>query len=432
MHLGVDRDGASVRLPLAALLRHVLVLGASGSGKTVACKVLVEEAVRAGIPVIAIDPQGDIASLAEIGDVDTALAQGVPGQTMLDWYDGTDVKIWTPASTMGIPLSITPNMVVPKGAREEDRIRALGAIAANLADIAGYTRKADEIAAALAIVLEYADSHRLLIETLSDVAAFLSDPPRLLREQLDPILSAAARASLAKRLRVKLVGAQRLLFSLGKPIDVDALLGFEPGGSRDQGKVRVSVVYLNTLASPEEKELFIGALCNSVYAWMLANPSTSPQAMFYLDEAAPYLPPVRKPACKDSLMLLLRQARKFGVGCVIGSQSPGDLDYKAVGQIGTALVGRMRTHQEARKVEPLLAGMGVSADGVIDRLPGLRPGKFLLSSPDNFGQVQELQTRWLVSGHRVLTARDVAELTDEQERRRLGHSSAQTFALVGV
>lgn len=421
MEIGTNKEGLPVVLSVQSMLRHAVVLGASGSGKTVACKVLVEEAVRNGIPVIAIDPQGDLASLAELGNPGLAQSKGVSRKTCREWRTKADVKIWTPASTLGIPLSISPKTDVPRGIREEDRIRAFGAIANNLADITGQTRKSEELAAAFAMVLEYADEHELLIENLTDFANFLADPPRALRERLDTLVTEAVRKSAERAFRVKMLGAQRLLFSLGRPINIERLLGFEPGGARDRGKVRVSVIYLNTLASPEEKEVFLGAICNAMYTWMLAHPSQKPQALFYIDEAAPYLPPVRKPACKASLMLLLRQARKYGVSCLLATQSPGDLDYKALGQIGTWMLGRMRTPQEAAKVEPALSAQpGVDSQAIIDRLPSFGVGEFIISSPDNYPEPEECQVRWLVSNHRTVNESGLEELVSAADRERLG------------
>jgi hypothetical protein len=406
MELGKKEDGSPLIISVESLLRHVVVLGASGSGKTVCCKVMVEEAVRKGIPIIAIDPQGDIASLAEIGDADVAIAKGVPGQTMLDWYDKADVKIWTPASTLGIPLSISPNTDIPEGAREEDRIRAFGALALSLTEMIGAGRKAEEMAAAFAMILEYADKHRLLIGGLGDFADFLEDPPRPLREDLDFVVNAKSRESAAKAFR-------------GQPINVPALLGLD--GHGEVGKTRVSVVYLNTLANAEEKEMFIGVLCNAVYTWMLSNPSPTPQALFYIDEVAPYIPPVKKPACKDSLMLLLRQARKYGVSMILATQSPGDLDYKALGQIGTWMIGRMRSPQEAYKIHPALSAQpNVDADAICDRLPSFDQGQFVVTSPDNFPDPEEFRVRWLVSAHRTVAENGVEDLVSASDRERLG------------
>lgn len=421
IHLGNTADGAEVQLDPMSLLRHCIVLGASGSGKTVACKVIVEEAVRKGIPVIAIDPQGDIASLAEVNDdVDLVVSKGVPMQTCLDWYDKSDVLLWTPASSLGIPLSISPNTDVPANARQEDRIRAFGAIATGLASLVG-GRNSEETAAAFSMILEYADANKLLIETLGDFADFLADPPRPLRELLDTMMDEKVRKVCEKAIRVKLLGVQRLLFTLGKPINVPALLGLEEGGSKSQGKTRVSVIYLNTLASSEEKEMFIGALCNAVYTWMLSNPSPTPQALFYIDEVAPYIPPVKKPACKDALMLMLRQSRKYGVCCLLATQSPGDLDYKALGQIGTWILGRMRTLQEAWKVEPSLSAQpGVDSAAIVERLPGFDIGQFVITSPDNFAEPIDFKVRWLVTAHKIVEESQIEELTRPSDRERNG------------
>jgi DNA helicase HerA-like ATPase len=167
--------------------------------------------------------------------------------------------------------------------------------------------------------------------------------------------------------------------------------------------------------------MFIGALCNAVYTWMLANPSPDPQMLFYIDEVAPYVPPVRKPACKDSLMLLLRQARKYGVCCLLATQSPGDLDYKALGQIGTWMLGRMRTEQEAWKVEPALAAQpDVDSRAIVARLPSFEQGQFVISSPDTFPEPEDFNVRWLVTAHRTVNESGVEELVSDEDRESLG------------
>ena len=136
------------------------------------------------------------------------------------------------------------------------------------------------------------------------------------------------------------MGANRLLFDLGCPIDVNELFGLYVGGPTDNGKARLSIIYLNTLTSQEDKEIFIALLCSAMYQWMLTLDSQL-WGCLLIDEIAQYLPPVRNPASKKGLMLLLRQARKYGLCCLLGTQSPGDIDYKALGQIGTVAIGRI-------------------------------------------------------------------------------------------
>ena len=126
-----------------------------------------------------------------------------------------------------------------------------------------------------------------------------------------------------RRTRMLNMGAQSLLLKGGVPLDIDLLLGRPGTGAAVSGKTRLSVVYLNTLGSEREKQFLVGQLAQALYRWMLKHPSPTPQALFYIDEVAPYLPPVRKPVCKDALSLLFRQARKYGVCCLAATQSAG-------------------------------------------------------------------------------------------------------------
>jgi hypothetical protein len=422
--LGTTPDGDDVVLPLEALKRHAVALGASGSGKTVFCKVVVEEVVRHGLPVICIDPQGDLASLGLVGDPDKLVQMGVDPKVAHEYHSKADVKIWTPGSSYGIPLSIAPSLSTEGIEREEDKLRAFASIAGSLASIAGYAlgSEAGETAmVAFSLILEYADSNGLLIENLSDFADFLHDPPLALAEQLEPIMGEKERPKVERKFRVKMLGSNKLLYDLGQAIHPDTLFGYENGGAYDNGKVRVSVIYLNTLTSPEEKEIFVSMLCNALYQWMLQAPSQKPVGLLYLDEVAPFIPPVRKPASKASLMLLLRQARKYGLCVLLATQSPGDLDYKALGQIGTWALGKMTTAQEAAKVAPSLrAEPNLDTEAIIDSLPSQPKGRFVLINADHFDGPTECQVRWLVSRHETLSPDQVESLTSDEDREILG------------
>lgn len=418
LYIGDRDDGERVYLPLEALLRHGVALGASGSGKTVACKAIVEEVVRKGLPVIAVDPQGDIASLGLMGDPDAMQKMGVDPGIAKEYFERLDLKVWTPGSESGIPISMAPSLAVEGAEKWEDKISAFGSVGAALASIAGMSRNAEEATVAFSMILEYADEHDLIIEDLGDFIKFLNDPPLPLQEKLDPVFDKKARAAAEKALRVKTMGANRLAYDLGSPIHVDTLFGLDYGGAYDNGKTRVSVIYLNTLGTQEEKEIFVALLANSVYQWMLEKPSSTPVGLFYMDEVAPYIPPVKKPASKHALMMLLRQARKYGLCCLLASQSPGDIDYKGLGQVGTWLVGKMSTHQEAYKVAPTLrAQPGIDGDSIAEDLPGLNKGRFFVVNTDVYAEPQETQVRWLVSDHKTLSAEEVEENTDEEERR---------------
>ena len=424
MELGHTEDGLPVTLPVNAMLRHGVALGSSGSGKTVLCKVMAEEMVRNNVPVIAIDPQGDLASLGLCGDPAKLEQMGVAPNVAHEYHQKADVKIWTPGSRHGIPISIAPALATAGMERYEDKIRAWSSVADSLASLAGYsaTSEVGECArVAFSAVLEYADTNRLLIENLNDFADFMRDPPLALLEIIDPIFSEGDRGKAERRFRIKTMGSNRLLFDLGKAIHVDSLFGYEEGGAWDQGKVRVSVVYLNTLNTFEEKSIFVAMLCNAMYQWMLKGASDKPVGLFYMDEVAPFMPPVRKPPSKPGLMMLLRQARKYGLCMLLATQSPGDLDYKGLSQVGTWALGKIATRQELAKVAPALrAEAGVDVSAIADSLPGFNAGQFALINSDHFTGPQEFQVRWLVSEHKCLSPDAVESLTDPTDREIYG------------
>lgn len=419
--LGTTLDGDEVQLPIDALRRHMLALGASGSGKTVLCKVVVEECIRKRLPVIAIDPQGDLASLAMSEDPAVLERMGVDAATAREFHERVDVKIWTPGATLGIPVSFTPAMTVPDGVRPEDRVRAFGAVAQALASMVGAQN--ETTATAFSMVLEYADTNGLACENVNDFMAFLYDPPAPLAQAMEPVFDAKARQKAHKAFLIKTLGHNRLLFDLGAPIDVDEMFGLYTGGPADNGKARLSIIYLNTLTSQEDKEIFVSLLCSAIYQWMLTLDGSQLWGMLYMDEVAPYLPPVKNPASKQALMMLLRQARKYGLCCLLATQSPGDIDYKALGQVGTMAIGRIVGERALGKVEPVIrAQPGTDTEAIIAGLPGMSKGRFVLVNPDVYEEPLTAQVRWLVSKHVNVTADGVADLVTDEDRETFGKS----------
>ena len=145
-----------------------------------------------------------------------------------------------------------------------------------------------------------------------------------------------------------------------------------------------------------------------MYQWMLLNPLKNGQdglqGLYYIDEIAPFIPPVKKPACKESLMLLFKQARKYGIGCLIATQNPGDMDYKALAQFSTTNLGKLTQKQDLKKVQPILeASIMGDSDKAMSKLPGLNAGNFILISPDYDSQLQEINTRRLLTKHDTLS-----------------------------
>jgi len=430
LRLGSRRDdGAPVLLPVRALLRHVIALGSSGSGKTVFCKVVVEEAVRAGVPVIAIDPQGDLASLALGSPPDAELAtQGGDVGIAHELRDKADVVVFTPASSKGVPLCADPVSTDLRRLPPDERAHAISRTASRIAALLGYDLDTDEGGGVLAVLdrclTELIDSGRPAdnLAAVMEYLAQLGDGIDRYARYLDP---KRIRAAIRRAARLD-VGARRMLFHDGIPIDIEVLLGRSGVGATAAGKTRVAVIYLNTLHAQEDKEFIVGAIADRLYSWMLHNPSPTPQALFYIDEVAPFIPPVRKPSCKEDLELVFKQARKYGVGCLIATQNPGDVDYKSLSQFGTWAIGRLATRQDLKKVEPALRAVaGASTEAVVDELPGLKPGNLVVVSPDHFEAPCALATRRLATVHETLDETIIERLARSRWHARFAAAVAR-------
>ena len=407
-----------VELPAAALLRHVMALGSSGSGKTVLSKVIVEEAVRHGLPALCIDPQGDLCSLA-LG-LDESAAADTSGAARM-FADRADVVVFTPASHSGIALGADPVNLAIEGMDRAEVTHAISRTAGMITRLLGYDPDSDD-GTGLGAVFDRCLQDLVArgrsgggLAALCDLLEGIGEDDPEIARYVDPKKLSAAKRKLA-RLDV---GARRMLFHEGLPIDIDLLLGLGPHAQAQGGRTRVAIVYLNSLQNQEDKDFFVAALADRLYAWMLQHPSSDPQALFYIDEVAPFLPPVRKPASKPGLQLLFKQARKYGVCCLMATQNPGDVDYKSMAQFGTWAIGRLTTRQDLKKVGPTLQALAPTAvESVMSRLPALRPGQFVVISPDSFDAPCELQVRRLYTPHETLQEDRIAELADERWRRR--------------
>ncbi len=409
IHFGHRACGEAVTLPIEALRRHVLALGGTGSGKTVFCKAIAEEAIRYCLPVVAIDLQGDLLSLAKLAEDPQDVPDGalpVSEITVGKLRDRLDVKIWSPGSSLATPISFAPNMSVPDGLSDEDRTRSLGAIAADLAKMLGDTSEAT--IAGLFIVLEFAAEHGVCRD-LDDLAQWLASPPPLLVKRLEPILGRRTRKRLVKALAVKRCGANRLLYDLGESIDVWELFGCRIPGPASEGKARLSIIYLAHL-SPAEQQTFLSLLFSAMYRWMLGQDDHL-KGLLYVDEIAPLCPPVKNPPAKEGLMMLLRQARKYGLCCMLATQSPGDLDYKAIGQIGTVALGRLGNDAGLSRVKSALpSSPAIDAASLIATLPAQSAGEFIVVNKEHLSVPTPMRARWLATEHRVVRPDEIGEL----------------------
>ena len=404
----------SIQLPVSTLKRHFVALGASGSGKTVFGKCVLEEATRNGIPSIIMDPQGDLASLILISSEEECEKHDVPLEILDEFREKAEVRIFTPASSKSIPLCINPLKTFPPDFSPEDAIRAFDTVSNSIASLLGYKSDSDAGKAASSFmyhILEMAWTNGSEIGDFKSLAKIVEHPDTLDIDDSSAIIKKKEREKLARKLRYLTMGLEKLLFSFGFPLDIDEL--FTPV---EEGKVPVNVIYLNTLSSEAHKQFFIAVMGNELYNWMLTHPSKDVQALFYIDEVAPYIPPHPfNPPAKSILKLLFKQARKYGVSCMMCTQNPADVDYKALAQANTWALGRMMTPQDLKKVAGMLKAISsAEAEGILERLPVLKAGEFILLCPDVYDKAQQMKVRWLVTQHETMEAEALKdELTEE-------------------
>jgi DNA helicase HerA-like ATPase/CRISPR/Cas system-associated exonuclease Cas4 (RecB family) len=350
--------GTPVDLPISALPTHVVVVGAAGSGKTWMAKVIVEEAVRLGLPVLAIDPQGDLvqflrpaADLPGLSDAERSMRR--------EFLDRVEPRIWTPGSSHGRRLCLDPirlpgrddlARVTDPARREEEWQGMLGVAAAQLVGLAKVGGETDSQQTFLLQVFRRLSSGRQGRDvTLEAIGAAVSDPRSIGLDDPDQLIKKAERTKLARKLHAMRLGPASALFTGGTRLDVDALRRPE-----ETGKTPLNVFYLNALADDDLKHFFAAALAAEIYRWMITSADTTPgrpSLLFYLDEARDYIPAgTARPAAKGPLIRLFTQGRKYGVACLLCTQSPRSVDYNVFGNCSAKLVGRLESQQDVERV----------------------------------------------------------------------------------
>lgn len=385
MWLGADDAGEPVIMDPSVLRTHVSVVGAAGSGKTWMAKVIAEEALRAGIPVVAIDPQGDLVQMMEARP-----REEIPEELRSAWDDfhaRVEPRIWTPGSSHGTRLCLDPIRlpsasdlahIESRALREEEEEGLLVAVAGNLVSLCGRGGEEESQRTLLYQVLRRMPRREAV--KLQDIVAAISEPDVVGIDEPDRIIRKSEREKLARRLNTFVEGPAGRLFSGGTRLDFAELL--RPS---TPGKTKLNVVYLNALGSDDEKHFFLAALATELYRWMITRAdasSGSVNLLFYIDEARDWIPAgASKPPAKQPLIRLFTQGRKYGVGCLLCTQSPRSVDYNVFGNTSTKLVGRLEASQDVDRVVDWFTVEGGAPPWVAAR-KGAPKGSFVARWPE--------------------------------------------------
>ena len=466
-YLGRRRDAAGRPLdePLLYdsqdLLTHALCVGMTGSGKTGLCLSLIEEAAIDGVPALVIDPKGDLANLlltfpdlkpadfAPWVDPDRAAREGITVDQLAAkeaeaWTKGlaawgenggriarlraaADFAIYTPGSAAGLPVSVLSTFAAPPAevlADDELRSDHVATLAGSLLSLLGIDAdpvKSREHILISKILEESWKAGRSL--DLATLIPQIQTPPfgRIGALEVESFFPGKERFELAMAVNNLLAAPGFAAWREGDPLDVSRLLYTEAG------KPRISILSIAHLGDAERMS-FVALLLSETLAWMRTRPGTSSlRALLYMDEIFGFFPPVAMPPSKKPLLALLKQARAFGLGVVLATQNPVDLDYRGLANIGTWFLGRMQTEQDKNRIlDGLQGALGTAFDrGKMEALlSGLEKRNFLLHDVHR-GAPEVFETRWAMSYLRgPLTREEIKRLMDPVKAGRAAAAPA--------
>lgn len=456
-----ERTGERVLLDSADFTTHGVIVGMTGSGKTGLGVVLLEEALLSGVPVLAIDPKGDLANLsltfpslaaddfepwidagaARVADTTVSdLAESTAtmwGKGLGSWgLDGTDVAdlkkaanpiIYTPGSTAGVPLNAMGRLSKPDSDDPQVLQDEVDSTVAGLLSLVGI--ESDPLSGREHILMSNLITRAWDEGTPMDLPTLLGqmmDPPirKLGVLELDSFFPPKDRTALVMKLNGLLASPSFAAWSEGEPLDMQSMLW------DTNGDPRAAIVSLSHL-DESERQFAVTLVLSKLISWMRSQSGTGElRVLVYIDEVAGYAPPVSNPPTKGPILTLLKQARAFGVGLVLSTQNPIDLDYKAISNAGTWLIGRLQTEQDKNRLIDGLRG----ADGSVDvaeverMISGLGKRQFVLRSTRS-ATLPLLTTRWAMSYLAGPLTRDqIGELMTEHKEAADSAPAAATAA----
>jgi hypothetical protein len=436
--------GELYRQKLSDLITHTFICGGSGSGKTVMGKAIIEEAALNGVPSIIVDLKGDLSSLAlafgelaapvvapwvETEDKSTlgraALAEantfrkrlwdwGLAETNVREFSNQVAVEIFTPRSELGrrvsIPLISSPPPDINKLFDEDPDTASVmvtsmaEALVRRVIPSGQRDRETDFVTA----LIEHAwrTGGDLTGEAgLGQLVSMILEPPFATIGVLgiDDHIPENRRQKLAQAVNGQLVGAAAN-WVRGEEMSIDKLVG----ANRVDGKTQISVISLAHITDFEDQSFVVAQIAFAINAWMRKQGSAPggnrPRLLFFLDEigggggkTAFYPTYPYTSTCKPALNILVKQGRAFGVGCILATQNPGDIDYKGLSNCATWIVGKLQTKRDRDKVREGLTDAEFSPSDLAKKLARPKTGEFMLLSKE--GDVHFIKERWLLTYH---------------------------------
>lgn len=453
------------------LLTHAVCVGMTGSGKTGLCISLLEEAAIDGVPAIIIDPKGDMANLfltfpelksedflPWINETEAAAAGKTPqefaaGQAELwrsglaDWdqdgsriamlRDKTAFALYTPGSTAATPVSVLQQLIPDNPALDDDQEMMLEQISSTVSGLlsllgldADPVQSRDHILISNILIQAWQNNHSV---DISSLIGQIQKPAikRIGVIDLETFYPQKERQELAMKLNNLLASPKFASWLTGESLNIDKLL------HDGTGKPKISIFSISHL-SESERMFFVTLLLNQILSWTRRQSGTgSLRAILYMDEIFGFFPPVANPPSKAPLLTLLKQARAYGLGVVLTTQNPADLDYKGLSNTGTWFLGRLQTERDKARVLEGLEGAAASQGSGFDRaamdklLSGLGKRVFLMNNVHD-REPTLFRTRWCLSYLRGPLTRNHLQLLTKMNIGQTGSDGAASESVTSV
>ena len=412
------------------LTTHAAIIGMTGSGKTGLGITLLEEACIDNIPSIIIDPKGDITNLAltfpqmraedflpyvdeaEAANKGQSVEEFAASQAEL-WRNGIEssfqdlervkilkdsvsFNIYTPKSSSGIGVALLSDFACPNISDEEIFSNYINSLAASVLSLIGMSSEdmssKEQLLISTIFETKFKEQKDVSIEELIN---FIANPPfkKIGVFDVDTFYPSSERLKLAMKINALIASPSFKGWTQGVRLEISKMLFDE------NGKAKCNIFTISHL-NDAERMFFVTLLLNEIIAWMRGTEGTSSlRAILYMDEIFGFFPPNANPPSKTPMLTLLKQARAFGLGCVLSTQNPVDLDYKGLSNIGTWFIGRLQTAQDkARVIDGLsgIAGSNLDKASLESLISNLAKRNFLLKNINEDG-LNVISTRWALS-----------------------------------
>ncbi|MFY4857046.1 ATP-binding protein [Aliarcobacter butzleri] len=437
------------------LLTHAAIIGMTGSGKTGLGISLLEEAAIDNIPSIIIDPKGDMTNLLltfpslQGSDFEPWIEEQDASNNGLSvkefaqntanlWKNGlerdfqnasriekfknsADFTIYTPGSDAGVQISILSSFKAPNKEVIEDNDLLVSLVNSTVSSILSLIEEKSDTTSKESILISsifmnYFKENKDL--TLEELITLIVTPPfsKIGVFDLETFFAQSERLKLALKLNNIIANPSFKTWIEGETLDISNLLYDETG------KAKVSIFSITHL-NDSQRMFFVTLLLNQMVAWMRRQEgTTSLKALLYMDEIFGYFPPNSNPPSKQPMLTLLKQARSFGIGIILSTQNPVDIDYKGLANIGTWFIGRLQTKQDKEKVIDGLSSANegnLNKEEVMNLISNLEKRNFILKNINEDG-IKIFETRWALSYLKGPISKDgIKKLMSEKKKQNI-------------